>query len=72
MNILSIDTSSNVCGVSILNDTKLICKLDALSINSHSEVLMPMIDDALKKANLNLDNVDLIVCDIGPRFFYWN
>lgn len=72
MNILSIDTSSNVCGVSILNDTKLICKLDALSINSHSEILMPMIDNAFKKANLNLDNIDIIVCDIGPRFFYWN
>ena len=72
MKILSIDTSSNICGVSILNDNKLICKLDALSINSHSEVLMPMIDDAFKKANLNLDNIDLIVCDIGPRFFYWN
>ena len=28
MKILSIDTSSDVCGVSILDDKKLICNLD--------------------------------------------
>ena len=69
MKILSIDTSSNVCGVSILEDTKLICKLDAIAINSHSETLMPMISDALDKAKLNLDDINLIVCDIGPGSF---
>ena len=37
MNILSIDTSSNICGVSILENEKLICNLDTLAINSHSE-----------------------------------
>ena len=69
MKILSIDTSSNVCGVSILEDTKLICKLDAIAINSHSETLMPMINDAFNKANLSLDDINLIVCDIGPGSF---
>lgn len=69
MKILSIDTSSNVCGVSILEDTKLICKLDAIAINSHSETLMPMISDALAKANLSIDDINLIVCDIGPGSF---
>ena len=69
MKILSVDTSSNVCGVSILENEKLICKLDAISINSHSETLMPMIDNALSKANLSLDDINLIVCDIGPGSF---
>ena len=69
MKILSIDTSSNVCGVSILDDTKLICKLDAIAINSHSETLMPMINDALNKTNLSVDDINLIVCDIGPGSF---
>ena len=39
---------------------------------SHSENLMPMIDSAFKKANLTINDINLIVCDIGPRFFYWN
>ena len=69
MKILSIDTSSNVCGVSILEGTKLICKLDAIAINSHSQTLMPMISNALNKAKLSLDDINLIVCDIGPGSF---
>lgn len=69
MKILSIDTCSNVCGVSILEDTNSICKLDAISINSHSKTLMPMINNALIEANLKLDDIDLIVCDIGPGSF---
>ena len=69
LKILSIDTSSNVCGVSILDDTKLICKLDAIAVNSHSETLMPMISDALNEANLSIDDINLIVCDIGPGSF---
>ena len=69
LKILSIDTSSNICGVSILEDTKLICKLDAIAVNSHSQTLMPMINDALDKADLSIDDINLIVCDIGPGSF---
>jgi len=69
MKILSIDTSSNICGVSILEDTNLICKLDAVTGRTHSENLMPMIDEALKKAELKPADINLIVCDIGPGSF---
>ena len=43
MKILSIDTASNICGVSILEDDKLICNLDTDTGRTHSENLMPMI-----------------------------
>lgn len=69
MKILSIDTSSNVCGVSILENHKLICNLDCDTGRTHSENLMPMIKDALSKANLTLNEIGLIVCDIGPGSF---
>lgn len=69
MKILSIDTSSNICGVSILEDTNLICKLDADTGRTHSENLMPMIDEALKKTELKPTDINLIVCDIGPGSF---
>lgn len=69
MKILSIDTSSDVCGVSILEDNNLICKLDTVTGRTHSENLMPMIDQALKQSNLELKNFDLIVCDKGPGSF---
>ncbi len=69
MKILSIDTSSNVCGVSILEDENLICKLDTNTGRTHSENLIPMIDEALKEAELKPTDINLIVCDIGPGSF---
>ena len=69
MKILSIDTASNVCGVSILNNNDLICNLDTNTGRTHSENLMPMINNAFNKTNLQLKDMDLIVCDIGPGSF---
>lgn len=69
MKILSITTSSNVCGVSILDDNFLICKLDSNTGRTHSENLMPMIDEIFNKTNLSLSDIGLIVCDIGPGSF---
>ncbi len=69
MKILSIDTASNICGVSILEDTNLICKLDQDTGRTHSENLMPMIQQAFKQANLTLKEIDLLVCDKGPGSF---
>lgn len=69
MKILSIDTSSKICGVSVLDNENLICNLDTVTENSHSVSLMPMISSALKKANLELKDIGLIVCDVGPGSF---
>ena len=69
MKILSIDTASNICGVSILEDDNLICNLDTDTGRTHSENLMPMIEQAFNKTNLSLKNIDLITCDIGPGSF---
>lgn len=69
MKILSIDTASNICGVSILEDDKLICNFDTDTGRTHSENLMPMIKQAFNKTNLSLKNIDLITCDIGPGSF---
>ena len=69
MKILSIDTASNICGVSILENNKLICNLDSNTGKTHSENLMPMIKKALEKSNSTLKDIQLISCDIGPGSF---
>ena len=69
MKILSIDTSSNICGVSILEDTNLICNLDSNTGRTHSENLMPMIEEIFNKTSLSIKDIDLIVCDKGPGSF---
>ncbi len=69
MKILSLDTSSNICGVSILDNTNLITHMDIPTGRTHSENLMPMIKDIFNKSNLQLKDIDLIVNNIGPGSF---
>ena len=69
MKILAIDTSSNVCSVAILEDSKLIFKEETKNELTHSEKLLPMIDNVFKKTNLTLDDIGLLACSIGPGSF---
>ena len=69
MKILCIDTASDICGVSILEDTNLLINLDNNTGRTHSENLMPMIKEAFDKTYLSLIDVELIVCDKGPGSF---
>ena len=72
MKILSISTSSNIASVSILENDDCILELNIDNNKTHSETLMPLIEELFKKTSLNLSNIDLVACDIGPRFFYRN
>lgn len=69
MKILSIDTSSNLCAVAVLEDTILIKENILDDTKNHSEKIMPVIAQTLKEANLELKDIDLIVCDKGPGSF---
>lgn len=69
MKILSIDTSSNLCAVSVLEDTNLIKENILDDTKNHSERIMPVIAQTLQEANLKLTDIDLIVCDKGPGSF---
>ena len=69
MKILCIDTSSKLCGVAILDDTTLIKKIELDNGLTHSESLMPLIDQILKECNLSLKDINLLVSDIGPGSF---
>lgn len=69
MKILAIDTSSKICSVAILEDNK---KIEELNINdgkTHSENLMPLIDEILKKSNIKLKDIELFACSVGPGSF---
>ena len=69
MKILCIDTSSNLCSVAILEDDKLIKKIELNNGLTHSETLMLLIKQILDECNLSLKNIDLLVSDIGPGSF---
>ena len=69
MKILSIDTSSNICAIAVLEDNMLLKEYSKNNGLTHSETLMPMIKELLSLLNLNLSDIDLIVCDKGPGSF---
>ena len=69
MKILSIDTSSNICGVAILEDKNLIKEINLDNGLTHSESLMPTIDKIFKETGLALKDIDLLVVDKGPGSF---
>ena len=72
MKILAVDTSSKICAVSILEDNNVIKESELNNGLTHSENFMPLMEKTLNEAKLTLDDIDLISCIVGPRFFYWN
>ncbi|MBR1540555.1 MAG: tRNA (adenosine(37)-N6)-threonylcarbamoyltransferase complex dimerization subunit type 1 TsaB [Clostridia bacterium] len=69
MKILSIDTTSEVCGVAILEDENLIVETSLTNGLTHSENLMPIVKEALEKTGITLKEIDLIACCTGPGSF---
>ena len=70
MKILAISTSSNNASVSLLENDNIIKELNIIDQKTHSEKLMPLIQELFETTQFSLSQVELIVCDIGPRFFY--
>ena len=66
MKNLSIDTSSEICGVALLENDKLIYDNSLNDGKTHSENLMPLIKEILEKNNLKLSEIDLISLVVGP------
>ena len=69
MKILSIDTSSKICGVTISDNEKILIHLHNDDERTHSVKLMPMIAKALKDSNLTLDDISVLAVCIGPGSF---
>lgn len=69
MKILSVDTSSSVCAVALLEDEELINQKILDNGKTHSENFMSLLDETLKETNISLDDIDLIVCCVGPGSF---
>ena len=69
MKILSIDTSSKICGVTISDNENVLIHLSNDDEKTHSVKLMPMVDSALKSTNLSLNDISLLAVCTGPGSF---
>lgn len=69
MKILAVDTSSNVASVAIVDGEKLVCESVLNNKLTHSQTLMPMVDEVLKKSELNPSDIDVFAVSYGPGSF---
>lgn len=69
MKILSIDTSSEICSVAILEDENVIKEISIEDANTHSVKLMPLIKHIFDETKLSINDIDLFACDKGPGSF---
>ncbi|MEA4926076.1 MAG: tRNA (adenosine(37)-N6)-threonylcarbamoyltransferase complex dimerization subunit type 1 TsaB [Syntrophomonadaceae bacterium] len=69
MLILAIDSSTPVAGVALLDDEKLIREEFINYKKTHSETLMPMIDELLRGCDTTLNDLTAVAVTIGPGSF---
>jgi len=69
MIILSVDSATPVAGVALIDQNKILAE-NFLNIgNTHSEQLLPLIEQTLKGVKLSLQDIDGIAVSIGPGSF---
>jgi len=69
MKILSVDTSTNIASVAVLEDDKVLGEINLNFKNSHSIIIMDMMINLLNTLNLTLDDIYGFVVSKGPGSF---
>ena len=69
MKILGLDSSGIVASVAIVEDENLIAEYTVNYKKTHSQTLLPMLDELVKMTELELDTIDAIAVAAGPGSF---
>ena len=69
MKILSIDTSASICAAALCEDKELLQSACLDTGNTHSETLLPAIEEILSRAGITASDIDLFACTTGPGSF---
>lgn len=69
MRILAIDTSGPNCSVAVIDEQKIIASFTINIGKTHSETLLPLVDELSKFANLSINDIDVFACCVGPGSF---
>jgi tRNA threonylcarbamoyl adenosine modification protein YeaZ len=69
MKVLGIDTSSQTASIAIMDNEKLIAEYTINTKKTHSQKLMPMIEEMFNESDVKIDEIDLIGVCIGPGSF---
>ncbi len=66
---LAFDTSGKSQGIALLDNDKVLAEIFSLQAASHSETLLPGIDEILRHAGRKLTDIDLFALTVGPGSF---
>ncbi len=69
MKILAIDTATKVASVAVLENENVLAEKSILSNQNHSEVLLSLIQEVLKDANLTINDIEEYAISNGPGSF---
>lgn len=69
MKLIAIDSSGLVASVAITEDDNLIAEYNVQYKKTHSQTLLPMLDELKKMIELDLDSVDAVAISRGPGSF---
>lgn len=69
MNIVAIDTSGPLASCAVMKDGAIAHLIVMNQGLTHSETIMPALDDAMRAANLSCRDVDCFACVAGPGSF---
>lgn len=69
MKILAIDTSAKAASAALLEDEKLLGEFYTHSGLTHSQTLMPMVEQLLSCCRVNLADIDVMALSAGPGSF---
>lgn len=69
MKILAVETSGSVAGVALTEDNILRAEFTLNYKMTHSQTIMPLINEVKQYLNLDLKSIDYIACSAGPGSF---
>ncbi|WP_029323067.1 tRNA (adenosine(37)-N6)-threonylcarbamoyltransferase complex dimerization subunit type 1 TsaB [Butyrivibrio sp. AE3004] len=69
MKILALDTSGLVCSVAVMEDDRLLSEFSIQHKITHSELLLPMMEEIKKRISLDLKTIDAVAVSAGPGSF---
>lgn len=69
MKILAIDTSTTHSSCAVMDDNNIVGDFSINQSMSHNEILLIMVDEMLKKLNIDIEDIDLFVAVTGPGSF---
>ena len=67
--ILAIETSSNICGISFIENGTFIDSVDEDKSKQHAEILPKLYQELQSRTNFSLSNIDALAVSIGPGSF---